>query len=414
MRKTLLLWLVLIFSLNVYGQQGPLKLDDLISQALERNPNIKSIHDSVEAQKFRIGPEGALPDPVVGFSLKNIGLDRFSVGEEMMSGVGFSISQTIPFPGKLRLKSRIASFAALQAEEALRASKLSLARQIKELYSRLYYYLKVHELLLEKKEILEKALKLAEIKYSVGKGIQADVFKAQVEVSAIEEMILTMKQMAEATKANINSLLDFSPENPLGIPEEIPFYELKKELSELSEAAMKNSPVLKEAELMIEQGMSEVDLAKKEFRPNFMVQAGKDFKGPFKDMYEVMVGIEVPLYRSKKQAKLLEESRSKLSSSRNSLASMKNELSFMLNESFLMAKTSENLIKLYKERIIPQASLALESSLSNYEVDRVDFLMLLSDINSLFSYEMDYIKNLTNLWISVSRIEEMTSLEFIK
>jgi outer membrane protein TolC len=272
----------------------------------------------------------------------------------------------------------------------------------------------VHELLLEKKEILEKALRLAEIKYSVGKGIQADVFKAQVEVSAIEEMILTMKQMAEAAKANINSLLDFSSDNPLGIPAEIPFYELKKELSELLEAAMKNSPVLKEAELMIEQGMSEVDLAKKEFYPNFMVQAGKDFKGQFKDMYEVMVGIEIPLYRGRKQAKLLEESRSKLSSSRNSLASMKNEIGFMLNENFLTAKTSENLIKLYKERIIPQATLSLESSLSNYEVDRVDFLMLLSDINSLFSYEMEYIKNLTNLWISVSRIEEMTSLEFIQ
>jgi outer membrane protein TolC len=79
-----------------------------------------------------------------------------------------------------------------------------------------------------------------------------------------------------------------------------------------------------------------------------------------------------------------------------------------------MAKASENLLKLYKERIIPQASMAVESSLANYKVDRVDFLTVLSDINSLFSYELEYVKNLSNLWASAAKIEELTSLEIIK
>jgi len=414
MRISLILALIIILSLNAYSQGENLSLNQLINFALERNPQIKSLQDMTYAQKSRVSAEGALPDPVLGFSLKNMGLDRFSVGEEMMSGVGFFISQAFPFPGKLRLKSEIALKGALQAEERLKAYRLSLVRQVKELYSRLFFYHRSLELLRKKKEVLTNAFKAAEVKYSVGKGIQSDLFKAQVEISAIEEMTISMEQMLRVTEANINSLLDFPPETPLGSPAEIEFYELKAGLTELFEEAKKNSPLLKEAELMVEENETEVKMAKKEFFPNFMVQAGKDFKGPIKDMYEVMVGFEIPLYQKRKQAKLLAESLSELSSSKNQYLSMKNELNYMLQENFLMANTAGNLLKLYRERIIPQASLALESSLANYQVDKVDFLMLLSDINSLISYEMDYYKNLTSLWSSVAKIEELTTREILK
>jgi outer membrane protein TolC len=414
MRISLILALIIILSLNAYSQGENLSLNQLINSALERNPQIKSLQDMTYAQKSRVSAEGALPDPVLGFSLKNVGLDRFTVGQEMMSEVGFSVSQMIPFPGKLRLKSAIASSQALQVEETLKAARLSLVREIKELYAKLFYYQKSLELLLRKKDVLRNALQISEVKYSVGVGVQSDLFKAQVEISGIEEMILTMEQMARTTRANINSLLDLPPESPLGNPKEIDFYELKADLNTLQEQAQAKSPVLKEAQLMIDQGEIEVKMAKKEYYPNFMIQVGKGFKGALPDMYEVMVGVEVPLYYKKKQANLLEESVSRLSSSKNQYTSMKNEIAFMLTESYTMAQTSASVVALYKDKILPQARLAYESSLANYRVNRVDFLMLLSDINSLFTYEMEYFRNLSNLWASAAKVEELTSQEFIR
>jgi outer membrane protein TolC len=414
MKRTLIFAFIIILAVTAWSQEQKTTLDGLVSLALERNPKLRALRDAAESRRTRIASQGALPDPVVGFSLKNIGLSEITVGEEMMSGIGFSIVQAIPFPGKLRLKSEIASKEALVAEARLRLEELTLVREIKELYANLFYYEKSLALLEEKKGVLVKASKLAEIKYSVGEGIQSDIFKAQVEISGLEEMILTMDQMIKTTKANINSLLDFPSDRPLGSPEEIPVYEFKGELNALIEAAVKNSPMLRERELMIEQGEKEVEMARKEFYPNFMIQAGKDFKGPLPDMYEIMVGVEIPLFYKKKQANLLEESRLNLSSAKNSYGSARNDVSFMVNENFLMAKTSEDLIKLYKERIIPQATLALDSSLANYQVGRVDFLMLLSDINSLFSFEMDYYKNLRGLWISAARVEELTTAELLK
>ena len=414
MKKFLTMVLLMASALGGFGQEGRLDLKQLVHSALERNPRIKSFQRQAEAQKFRIAPEGALPDPVIGLSLKNMGLDRLTVGDEVMSGVGVSMSQMIPFPGKLRLKSEMASKRALQSEQGLRLARLSLIREVKDLYAKIFYYEKALALLERKRGILENALKLAEVKYSLGKGSQSDIFKAQVEISGIQEMKLSMDQMLQASRANINSLLDLPAENPLGHPQEIPFYELKLSLEELREASLKNSPAIKEAELMVEENQVGVKMARKEFYPNFMLQAGKDFKGRLMDMYEVMVGVEIPLYYKKKQAKLLEESLAKLESSKNDSSSMKNEVGFMLNENFLMARTAGNLVRLYRERIIPQASLALESSLANYQVDKVDFLMLLSDISSLVSFEMESVKNLAALWSSTAKIEELISLEILK
>lgn len=96
------------------------------------------------------------------------------------------------------------------------------------------------------------------------------------------------------------------------------------------------------------------------------------------------------------------------------MSSMKNDLNAMLSESFLTAKTAENVITLYKDKIIPQASLSLESSLANYQVNKVDFLMLLSDINTLVGTRMEYYRNLTALWEAGARIEELTGLDIVK
>jgi len=127
----LLTALILIFSASAYAQEAELDLDALVKSALEKNPKIKSLEDAARASKFRIRPAGALPDPVIGLGLKNMGLTRWTVGEEVMSEVGVSVSQMIPFPGKLSLKSRIASTQALQAEEDLKAATSDLSGKSK-------------------------------------------------------------------------------------------------------------------------------------------------------------------------------------------------------------------------------------------------------------------------------------------
>jgi len=413
MKKAWLFLLLLLLSSFLFSQERTIRLEELTKLALERNPKIKAVAKEVEAYAFRIPQEKSLPDPMVGFSFKNIGFNKLTIGQDPMSGIGLSFSQTLPFPGKLRLKGEIAEKEYERKSVALHSVELNVIKEVKVAYFELFSLQKSIEILMRQKTLLEKALNLTETKYAVGNGVQSDILKAQVEISKIEEMIIPMNEMIKSLNAQINLLLDFPPDKPLGIPEDMEIYGLEISLQELQKLSAENSPLVKETDLMIEENSKMIEMSKKEYYPDFKVEGGWDFKGHLGDMYEVMVGVEIPLYYKTKQAKRLAESQALMESSKNKLTTMKNDISLIIIENYIKANTSENLIKLYREKIIPQASLTIESSLANYQVNKIDFLALLTDINTLFSYEMAYYKELSQLWSSIAQIEEFSATEIV-
>ena len=74
-----------------------------------------------------------------------------------------------------------------------------------------------------------------------------------------------------------------------------------------------------------------------------------------------------------------------------------------------MAQTSEQLTRLYGQTVIPQASLALESSLSSYETGAIDFLTVLMNYITVVEYQMNYYEELQNFYLALARLEEMTA-----
>jgi cobalt-zinc-cadmium efflux system outer membrane protein len=409
MKRTRSLYFVLLLPGLLFAQDDTLRLGDLLKQAMERNPKIRSVGFEASAMSSRIPQEQVLPDPMVGLDLKNMGFPEFTYGTSEMSGIGISFSQAIPYPGKLKLKGEIAGKAFERQKEIQSSVIQSVLKDVKTAYFELYALHKSIAILSEQRALLEKALELTETKYSVGNGVQSDVLKAKVEISRMDEMITPMTEMIRSLEARINLLLDFPPDRPLGIPQDQHVENLPLSLEDAKMAAAESSPMIKEASLMVEEGSKMVDLSKKERSPNFVVGGGWEFKGSLPSMWEVMVGFEVPLYRKNKQNKMLEESVARLESSKSGLASTTNDVIFMVTEDYLKARSAESLIKLYKEKIIPQASLTVESSLASYQVNKTDLLALLADINTYFSYQMAYYKELVGLWSSVARLEEYTA-----
>ena len=97
---------------------------------------------------------------MVGFTLKNMDFPEFTLGREVMSGVGVSFSQPIPFPGKLRLKGEIAGKVFERSMEVRRAVVLSVLKDVKIAYFELFALHKSIAILQEQKAFLERALSL--------------------------------------------------------------------------------------------------------------------------------------------------------------------------------------------------------------------------------------------------------------
>ncbi len=390
-------------------------LDSLVREARENNPEIKAAKSRWEASARRPSQEGTLPDPNIGFSWQNVGFDSITLDEAPNSMLRFSVSQEIPFPGKLSLKEKIATRYSEAEGSSYQATERGVIRELKAAYYDWYFAEKAIEITERNKDLLGKFTEIAEAKYEVGKGIQQDVLKAQVENSKFIEQLEILRQRKEIIEARIKSILNRPPDSLLGSPEQIEIIPLPLTSGEINRLTEENAPLLAMRGSLIEREEKALELARKELYPDFFVEASPGVMGMpgngIDGVWEVSLGLKVPFYFWRKQKPAIEEAALELQGAEQDYGSTSQTLLYNVKESYLNAKTSEKLMNLYKNGIIPQSSLSLKSATSGYQVGTVDFLTLLDNLVTLFSFELEYERHLTEYQKALARIEELSGIE---
>jgi len=398
------------------GSEEPVfTLNDLLNEALRRSPDVLVAQKRYEAAKARPSQESSLPDPTLSLGYRNTGnpVPFTSIGEDPMANAGVSFSQELPFPGKLKLRGQMAEQEAAAALQDYQTARLRLVSRLKAGYFQLNYLYKAEESLEKNKDLLEKFAQIAESRYSVGQAQQQDILKAQVEVSLMLGRLRKLEQEKQALKAELNSLLNRPPEAPLGRPADTPKPELRAALDELYARAGKDSPLLKREQAMVERSQFGLDLARRDYYPDFGVMGGYFNSGRLPAMYEFRFDVKVPLYFWRKQRMAAEEQAANLSAARHQYESMGRMLNFGVKEAYLAAQASDDLLKLYSGAILPQSTLALESSVSSYQVGAVDFLTLIANLRTVLDYEVMYYGELAAFEKALARLEELTGASLL-
>jgi outer membrane protein TolC len=96
-----------------------------------------------------------------------------------------SVSQELPYPGKLRLRGEAAKTEADVARTRVESVRRSVIQQLKTVYFQLSYEFEELRLLDRDGKLLDHVARIAEANYRVGKGNQQDVLKAQLERSKL-------------------------------------------------------------------------------------------------------------------------------------------------------------------------------------------------------------------------------------
>jgi outer membrane protein TolC len=382
----------------------------LVDEALRNNREILAAQKKYEAARQRPTQESSLPDPMVSLGYNSVGnpLPGAGLGSQVLANVGVMVAQEIPFPGKLKLKGDLA-FTEAQAEfQQYQAVQLAVISRLKQAYYHLQYTYAATDLLVRDRDLLEKLLQVTEDRYSVGRAAQQDVFKAQTQTSIVETRLVKLEQERKSRCAEIDSILNRAVGTPVGRPEDVKPKELTATLEELLAAARRNSPMLGRDRKMIEHSELAVNMARKEYYPDVTLNAGYYNMGSMPPMYEVRADVKVPIYFWRKQQAGVNEQVGNLSQTRRTYEATDQSLRYQIQDDFLMAQASAKLMRLYNQTVVPQANLALESSLSTYETGTVDFLSVLSNFTMVLDYEMNYYDEALNYALALSRLEEMT------
>ncbi|MCL4401286.1 MAG: TolC family protein, partial [Acidobacteria bacterium] len=172
---------------------------------------------------------------------------------------------------------------------------------LKQAFYRLQYTYDASGVLTRQRDLLTKLLRITEARYSVGKAAQQDVFKAQTQISIIETRLVRLEQERQSREAEIDSLLNRAPGTPVGRPEAAKPKELAFSLEELFAAANENSPILRRDQKTIERTELAVNLARKDYYPDYTLNAGYFNMGSMPPVYEFRADFKLPLYFWRKQ-----------------------------------------------------------------------------------------------------------------
>jgi len=402
----------------VHAETPRLSVEDLIKEAMQNNPEILAAQKRWDVFKAKVPQASALEDPMLGFGVVNLPTN-FSFKDEDMTMKEVSISQKIPFPGKRPLMKEMAEKEAEAVHAEISGKVHQVIRDVKAAYYELSHVYRTSEVTQRNKKILEDFAKIAETRYSVGEGLQQDVLKAHVEVSKMVDELLMLDQRKRALEAKLNSLLNRPLETPLAEPEEVAFRKLSLSTEELQRMAVDMNPTLKGMKKMIETKEKALALAKKEYYPDFNVRFayGQRDNGPDmkrRDMLTGMVEINLPIFYKSKQGQKVAEAMADIQSIQAQYQAMKNEVLFMIADMDSMIHRSERQIELYRTGIIPQASLQINSSMSSYRVNKADFMTLLDSQMTLFKYELEYHRALTEYERNVANLGTIAGKEFFE
>jgi len=395
--------------------QPVLKLDELIDVALRANPEILAAQKRYEAARQRPGMDSALPDPMVSIGYTSAGKPwpLAGIGTEPTANAGIMVSQEFPFPGKRKLRGNVAAKMAEAEWSNYEETRLSVISRLKQAYHRLHHTYAVIGILARNRDLLIEYLRVAEVRYSVGKAAQQDIFKAQTARSILEARLIKIEQERRAREAEINTLLARDPRAPLGAPPEIPPGTLTVTLDELFRRASKVSPALMREQKLVERTELAVNLARRDYYPDYTLSAGYFNMGQMPDMYQFRVDFKLPAWFHRKQQAGVTEQVMNLSQARRSWEAADQALHYRIREDYLMAETSERLMRLYSDTVLPQARLALDSSLASYETGAVDFLTVLNNFTTRLDYEVNYREEMLSFHLALVRLEEMTAQKLI-
>ena len=404
-----------VFLFLQLGIPTPDDLGDLVRVALRENPKIQAAQRRWEAASARPSQVSTLPNPVISFGYWNAGspFPGTSVGENLMSFIEPMVMQRLPFPGKLGLRGEIAQTEADREGRFYDAVRLRIIGELKRAYFDLYDVERSIEVLERSRQLLNRFVSIARSRYEVGTGLQQDVLRAQVEETLLEEQSAILQQQARLFVARINQLLHRPPDIGVRAVGALTPSALQYTPEQLYAIAEEANPILDARRLDIDRSARSLELARKDHLPDFEVKVGRMFMGRFNDMWEASISAEIPLFFGRKERRGVEEAGANLTEARNEYEATGQTLFREVTDHYVAVQTAERLERLYREAVIPQSSLALESSLTAYRVGNLDFLAVIDNWSTLVDLEAAYHTQVAEHEKALVRLEELTGLELV-
>ncbi len=350
----------------------------LLELARTQSPELRAMRQEADAAAQRVGPAGALPDPVLRVELENINnygndatpsLLPWKVGETK-----YTLMQSLPLWGKRDLRRDAAAADARQADAKTDATWVELAARIKTTYAEYYRAAGNERLAGEVLGLMARLEQIAQARYAGGLAGQPDAIRAQLEQTAMRAELIALDSEKRQLRAKLNGLLARDGTAALADPvalRPLPTLTTADAQSLVDRARQRNPQIAAElARLTAAQKSRELTQANR--YPDLQVGVSPSQMGSRITTWGVMFEINIPLQQ---------ESRG-LDAARRTEALIRSEM-------------------------LPQSELGLQSAVAAYENGKAEFVMLLEAQRQIRKARQELLKSQVEAQMRLTDIERI-------
>jgi len=387
-------------------------LEALVDLALEQNPEVEVSESRWRMLQQRADAAGAFDDPMLLIGVRSVPVNSLDFRREPMTQKVIGISQKIPYRGKRGTRTAVAQSESEAARWLVAERKLELAQMVRETGWRIYAIDKNIELTQQTLQLLDDLIALAETRYAVGQGSMPAVLSAQVRRSKMQELLLRRQQQRKILQALLNELLNRPQATKIAYFPEPELVPMTTDTEVLLQQALSERPLLHSLTAEHQASLASRRLAELDFYPDVTVSfeyaqrdrldtgmGGDDFFG-------LSLSFNLPVQRAKRRA-VEHASASQSAMVTAQLQQLRNSIERGINQQLAELEQRFGQVELYRDAIVPQAEQSLEASIGAYQVDKIDFSMLLDEQMALFDYQREYYQLLADYQISLAQLRTL-------
>jgi len=389
-------------------------LGDLLQEAEKNNPQIEAARQGWQAAKQVPTQVSTRPDPQFALQHLSVGSPRPFAGytNSDFAYIGLGVSQDIPYPGKLRLKGEIARREADVSQQQVESVRRVVLTAVKAVYFQLAYLSKTLTILESDGELLQRVEQAADARYRSGMGTQQDVLQAQLQKTKLVREIAMHHLEVGKLQAQLKQLLHRSQSSPDIEPADLIETPLVQTYNDLLAAATTQNPELAASQKMIDKQALQVELARKDFYPDFNVQYMWQRTDPtqFRAYYMLTFGVRVPIYRGRKQRPELAQAQADQLRARSEFEAQSQQVASELRAQYVVAQQTSELLRIHREGLSPQARSEFQAGLAAYQSNKQDFQAVLTAFLDVLHLDEEYWQNLAEYETAIARLEQITGL----
>jgi outer membrane protein TolC len=362
-----------------------LPVEQLVAEVQARNPSLQAATAAWRAATEHYPQAVSLDDPMFRYMITPTN----GLGTENGGGWSVEASQKIPWAGKRALRGSAASADADAMKGDIGDVRLRLSEAARTAFYDYYLARRQIDVNTSTRRLVTQFRETAWNKYQLNQTTQQDTLQADVELATLESRRTELMRDEQVATARINTLLHRAADHPLPPPPAKAPLPNALPAAEALQQAAESRPDLFAMQARIRAEQANVELANKEYCPDLNLVAKYDGFMPEEMRPQVGMELNIPLQRSRRSAAVREASE-RLQQRCAEYQDRLDQVRFEVQSALDRAGQSQQVIRLYEEKILPTTQQSVESAQTTYMNGKLDFLRLIDAERQVYTQREMY------------------------